>query len=338
MRIGTDIDNVEMVTTDDGGRIPTKYHEFLEVFSKEKAETLPPHRPIDHAIDLESDYKPPKGWITNLSEFELKMVKAYIERTLANGFIQQSSSSGAAPILFGKKKDGGLQLCVDYRALNLGTVKNWYPLLPIPELLFLVCEAQIFTEPDLRNANHLIRIKEGDKFKAAFQTCYGQFLNRARPFGWTYALATFQAYIDHCIQPEIDDFAVCYVEDILSHSTNEKQHEDHIRKVLQCLQEFGLHCKAEKSQFGVSDVGFLGFVVKEDGIDMESDCISPIEDLPTRELVRDVQAPLGFPNFYRRFIQKYAKVMAPIWNLRKTQRSGRWEWTWDAEPAFWKLN
>jgi len=124
MRIGTDIDNVEMVTTDDGGRIPTKYHEFLEVFSKEKAETLPPHRPIDHAIDLESDYKPPKGWITNLSEFELKMVKAYIERTLANGFIQQSSSSGAAPILFGKKKDGGLQLCVDYRALNLGTVKN----------------------------------------------------------------------------------------------------------------------------------------------------------------------------------------------------------------------
>jgi hypothetical protein len=113
-----------MVLTDDGVRIPSQYRNFVEVFSKTKAETLPPHRPVDHAIDLEPGYKLPYGRIYNLSEFELKMLKAYIETNLANGFIQRSSSPAAAPILFAKKMDGGLRLCVDYQALNFGPVNN----------------------------------------------------------------------------------------------------------------------------------------------------------------------------------------------------------------------
>jgi hypothetical protein len=96
----------------------------MEVFSKKNAETLTPHRQIDHAIDLEPDYKLPYERIYNLSEFELKTLRAYIETNVANGCIQRSSSLAAAPIMFGKKKDGGLWLCVDYRALNLGTIKN----------------------------------------------------------------------------------------------------------------------------------------------------------------------------------------------------------------------
>jgi len=94
-----------MVPTDDEGHIPATYGEFVEVFSKDKAQTLPPHRPTDHAIDLEPGYNLPYGRIYNLSEFELRMFKAYIEANLANGFIQQSSSPAAVPILFAKKKD-----------------------------------------------------------------------------------------------------------------------------------------------------------------------------------------------------------------------------------------
>jgi hypothetical protein len=113
-----------MVLTNDGVRIPSQYRDFVEVFSKTKAETLPPHRPVDHTIDVEPGYKLPYGRIYNLSEFELKTLKAYIEPNLANAFIQRSSSPAAAPISFAKKKDGGLRLCVDYWALNLGRVKN----------------------------------------------------------------------------------------------------------------------------------------------------------------------------------------------------------------------
>jgi hypothetical protein len=157
------------------------------------------------------------------------------------------------------------------------------------------------------------------------------------PFGLTNTPATFQAYIDHCLHPYIDDFTMCCLDDILICSTNEKENEDHIRKVLQRLQEFGLYYKAEKCQFRVQEVGFLGFVINSDGIGMESDRISKIEDWPTPESVRDVQVLLGFANFYRRFIRKYAKVTAPISNLLKTQGSRKWEWTWGAELAFRKL-
>jgi len=130
---------------------------------------------------------------------------------------------------------------------------------------------------------------------------------------------------------------VCYLDDILIYSTNEKDQEDHVRKVLQRLQEFGLDCKAEKCQFGVREVGFVEFVIHSDAIGMESDRISTIEDWPTPESVPDVQVLLGFANLYRRFIRKYAKVTAPISNLLKTQRSRKWEWTRDAELTIQKL-
>jgi hypothetical protein len=88
MRMGIDIDNVEMVTTDDGGHIPAQYDEFVEVFCKDKADTLPLHRQIEHALNLAPDYKLPYTWIYNLSEFQLLTLKANIETKLGNDFIQ----------------------------------------------------------------------------------------------------------------------------------------------------------------------------------------------------------------------------------------------------------
>jgi hypothetical protein len=108
--------------------------------------------------------------------------------------------------------------------------------------------------------------------------------------------------------------------------------------VLERLREFGLYCKAEKCQFGVSEVGFLAFEIDSEGIGMESDRILTIEDWPTPKSIRDVRVLLGFTNFYRRFIRKYSKVAAPITNLLQTRSgSSRWEWTRDAELPFRKL-
>jgi hypothetical protein len=131
--------------------------------------------------------------------------------------------------------------------------------------------------------------------------------------------------------------------------------------VLEQLQEFGLYCKAEKYQFGVSEVDYLGFMISSEGVGMELDRISTIEDWPTPESVHDIQVLLGFTNFYWRFIRKYAKVTCPHTELLKTadnpsgaeklgpssnrpryKKSGvvgknKWEWTRKAELAFRKL-
>jgi hypothetical protein len=172
---GTEQTKTEMVPTEGGGRIPARYQDFVDAFSQAKDETCPPHRPIDQAIDLVPGYKLRYGRIYNLSEAEPKRLKVYIETHLARGFIQRSSSRAAAPILFAKKKNGGLRLCVNYRALNLRPVKNRYPLPLISELLDRVRGGQIFTKLDLRNAYHLIWIKEGDEYRTVFRTRYGQF-------------------------------------------------------------------------------------------------------------------------------------------------------------------
>jgi len=105
MKIGIEIERSEMVMTNDGGRIPAQHHDCVDVFSKVKAERVPPRRPTDHAINLEPRYKLPYGQFYNLSVFKLMTVKDYIETNLASAFIQPSSSPATEPILFAKKKD-----------------------------------------------------------------------------------------------------------------------------------------------------------------------------------------------------------------------------------------
>ena len=131
-----------------------------------------------------------------MSESELKALKAYIDEHLANGFIQRSTSPAASPILFVKKKDASLRLCVDYRALNKVTIKNRYPMPLISGILDRMRGARLFTKLDLRGAYNLIRIKEGDEYNTAFRTRYGQYEYRVMPFGLTNAPATFQSYMD----------------------------------------------------------------------------------------------------------------------------------------------
>ena len=130
---------------------------------------------------------------------------------------------------------GRLQLCVEYRDLNEATVKNRYPLPLIPEIFRRLRGAWILTKLDLSNACHLIRIKQGDEYKTAFRTWYGQFEYEIMLFGLTNAPASVQAYMDDFFWPSIDDFAVCCLDNILNYSTNEEEPEEQVRKVLEPL-------------------------------------------------------------------------------------------------------
>jgi len=241
----------------------------VDVFSKEREETLAPHWPTDRTMDLGPDCNVPYGRIYNLSELQLKSLKAYIESILANGFIQQSSSHTAAPILFANQKDGSRRMCVDYRSLNRATVKNRYPLPLVSEMLDWLRRAGIFTKLDLRNPYHLIRIMEGNEYKTGFGTQYGHCEYQVMPLGLTHAPAAFQAYIDNSLRPVIDDFAVCYVDDILIYSTDQEEYEEHVRNVRERLQEFGLYTNVKSCHLGDKEVSFLGFISSPDGIGME---------------------------------------------------------------------
>ncbi len=173
--------------------VPAEYSDFADVFSKKSAAVLPERTDLnEHAIELREGKQPPYGPIYSLRPVELETLKTYIETNLANGFIRPSKSPAGAPILFVRKPDGSLRLCVDYRGLNNLTIKNRYPLLLIGESLDRLGRAKRFTQLDLTDAYHQMRIKEGDEWKTAFRTWYGHFEYQVMPFGLFNASASFQ--------------------------------------------------------------------------------------------------------------------------------------------------
>ena len=141
---------------------------------------------------------------------------------------------------FAWKKDGLLQLCVDYRRLNALTVKNVYPIPLIHEMLDRVLTAKFFTALDLKDAYWLIWIKEGEEWKTAFRTCYGLFKYLIMPFGLTNAPSTFQAHINWCFSDLLDKFVLIYLDDFLIFSDTMAEHKQHVAQVLQRVIESNL--------------------------------------------------------------------------------------------------
>jgi len=156
-----------------------------------KAEVLPPHRPYDLKINLEEGAQPPVGPIYSLSASEQEALKEFIEENLNTGFIRPTSSLHGAPVLFVKKKDGSLRLCVDFCGLNHISKKDRYLLPLISNLLDSPRKAQVYSKIDLHHAYHLVRIADGDEWKTAFRTRYGSFEWSVMPFGLTNAPTAF---------------------------------------------------------------------------------------------------------------------------------------------------
>jgi len=212
--------------------IPLEYRDYADVFSKAKASELPPHRDYDLKIELEEGTSPPLGTLYSLSLVELSALRTFIDENLNTGFIRPASSSHAALVLFVKKKDGSLRLCVDFRGLNKITKKDRYPLPLISDLLDSPSHAKIYSKIDLRHAYHLVRIAPGDEWKTAFHTRYGSYEWLVMPFGLTNAPAAFQRFVNTVFADMLDVCVVVYLDDILIYSEDMESHQQHVREVL----------------------------------------------------------------------------------------------------------
>ena len=275
------------------------YCDLEGIFSEEKANELPVSSPYNHEIKLKGDCQPPYGLIYPLSTPELHVLREYLHDNLAKGFIQHSTLSAGTLILFVKKKDGSLQLCIDYHGLNLLTKKNWYPLPLISEALDWLSGAKIYTKLDIWVAYNQVRMKEGDKWKTAFRTWYGHYEYCVMPFGLANVPATFQGFINYALWDLLDICCIAYLDDILIYSDDDAEHMEHVWAILKHLQEHGLYVKLEKCKFHMWCVGFVGYVVTLNGVLMEEDHVSTIHDWPKPQTHYKVQVFLGFANFYQ---------------------------------------
>ncbi|KAJ9170193.1 hypothetical protein P3X46_018319, partial [Hevea brasiliensis] len=244
--------------------IPT-VRDFPEVFPEELP-GLPPEREVEFAIETLPGTAPISIAPYRMAPTELRELKTQLQELLDKGFIRPSVSPWGALVLFVKKKDGTLRLCIDYRQLNKVTVKNKYPLPRIDDLFDQLKGAGVFSKIDLRSGYHQLRVKDVDVPKTAFRTRYGHYEFLVMPFGLTNAPAAFMDLMNRIFHPHLDRFVVVFIDDILVYSKTSEEHDEHLRIVLQTLREKKLYAKLSKCDFWLNEIAFLGHIVSVMGL------------------------------------------------------------------------
>ena len=215
------------------------------------------------------------------------------------GFIRPSTSPWGSPVLFAKKKDKTLRLCIDYRQLNRVTIKNRYPLPRIDDLFDQLRGARVYSKIDLRTGYHQLRVREADIPKTTFRMRYGRFKFTVMPFGLTNAPTTFMDLMHRVFHPYFDRFVVVFMDDILIYSETEEDHEDHLRVVLQTLRDHQLYAKFSKCEFWLIEVRFLGHVVSASGVSVDPEKVEAVMSWERSKSIFEIRSFLGLAGYYR---------------------------------------
>jgi hypothetical protein len=242
--------------------------EYPDVFP-EDLPGMPPDRDLEFIIDLMPGTAPIAKRPYRMVANELEELKKQLRELQEKGYIRPSSSPWGSPVLFVKKKDGSLRMCIDYRSLNEVTIKNKYPLPRIDDLFDQVKGAKYFSKIDLRSGYYQLKIRLSDIPKTAFVTHYGQYEFTVMPFGLTNAPAYFMNLMNKVFMEELDKFVVVFIDDILIYSKSADEHEQHLRVILNKLRAHELYAKFSKCEFWLQEVAFLGHIITVDGVKVD---------------------------------------------------------------------
>ncbi|GJU63510.1 putative reverse transcriptase domain-containing protein [Tanacetum coccineum] len=223
-------------------------------------------------------------------------------------------------------------MCIDYRELNKLTVKNRYPLPRIDDLFDQLQGSSVYSKIDLRSGYHQLRVREEDIPKTAFRTRYGHYEFQVMPFGLTNAPAVFMDLMNRVCKPYLDKFVIVFIDDILIYSKSKKEHEEHLKLILELLKKEELYAKFSKCEFWIPKVQFLGHVIDSEGIHVDPAKIESIKDWTSPKSPTEIRQFLGLAGYYRRFIEGFSKIAKPMTKL--TQKKVKFEWGDKQEAAF----
>ncbi|KAL0534176.1 hypothetical protein IC582_028460 [Cucumis melo] len=246
-----------------------------------------------------------------MAQAELKELKVQLQELLDKGFIRPSVSPWGAPVLFVKKKDGSMRLCIDYRELNKVTVKNRYPLPRIDDLFDQLQGATVFSKIDLRSDYHQLRIRDSDILKTTFRSRYGHYEFIVMSFGLTNASVVFM--------------------DLM----NRAEHEEHLHQVLETLRANKLYAKFSKCEFWLKKVTFLDHVVSSEGFSVDPAKIEAVTNWPRPSTASETRSFLGLASYYRRFVEDFLRIASPLTQL--TRKETPFVWSPACESSFQEL-
>ncbi|GJP62199.1 hypothetical protein CLOP_g19286 [Closterium sp. NIES-67] len=329
MNEATDINKLCASVLDD---LAKNIQEYPEIFSDDLPSGLRPERPQDHEIKLELGTQPTVRTQWRLTQPELHELRNKLDYLLAKGFIQPSTSPLAAPILFTPKKDSGLRMCTDYRALNRVTIKSRFPIPRTDELIENLHGARYFLKFDLRGGYHKIQVFADDCHKTAFYSRCGSYEYTVMSFGLTNAPSTFQLTMNGVFRDLLDKCVIIYLNDNLIYSKTREQHLKDLEAVFQWLQQNRLITKGSKCKFLKQEQEFLGHVISTEGIQIDPKKLRAIQEwkLPTK--LQQLQSFLGFVNYVRWFIPFVAGLIGPLTSL--LHKGASYEWGEKQQATF----
>ena len=232
-----------------------------------------------------------------------------------------------------------MRFCIDLRHLNNRTIKDAYSLPRIEETLDCLNGTKIFTSLDLKSGYWQVEMEEESKPLTAFTVGpLGFFECERMPFGLTNAPATFQRLMENCLGDLHLNWCIIYLDDIIVFSETPKEHIKRLRGVFQKLASAGLKLKPNKCEFFKKKITYLGYVVSEEGIEVDPKKTEAVQNWPVPKTVTDVRSFLGFTNQYRKFIPKYAHVAGPLNGLisgdNSKKKKKEVQWTLECQEAF----
>ena len=255
---------------------------------------------------------------------------------LHQGVIRESNSPWSSPVVMVKKKDSSWRFCINFRKLNERTVKDAYPLPRIDETLEALAGSRFFSTLDLASGYWQVEVEEKDRGKTAFSTREGHYEFNVMPFGLTNAPSTFQRLMECVLAGMTYEQCLIYLDDIIVFSTSFEQRLQRLRTVFELLEKAGLKLKGKKCHFVQSKIRYLGHIVSKEGIQADPEKLCAMREYPIPYDIKELRQFLGLTNYYRRFIQGYSNIAAPLHKL--TSKSvGGYNWDENCQAAFQTL-
>ena len=296
--------------------------EFTDVFSSRPSD-LGRTGIVQHRIDT-GDHPP------------IKQAPMHQQGTVRQqGVVQPSTSPWAAPIVLVKKKDGSTRFCVDYRKLNDVTRKDAYPLPRIDETLDALAGVKVFITLDLASGYWQVEVDIADHEKTAFTTRHGHglFEFQVMPFGLCNAPGTFQRLMEFVLAGLQWQTCLVYLDDVIVYGRDFDEHLKRLREVFERLRQAGLKLKPSKCFLLRPRVPYLGHVISTEGVSTDPEKVKAVQQWPVPSKVTDVRSFLGLASYYRRFIQNFAEIAAPLHRLT-AKTTEKFKWSHDCDLAF----
>lgn len=287
---------------------------------------------LEHEISVMPDAVPIKSKPFRLTWEEQDELTKELTKMMDHGLIRPSKGVWSSPCFFVKKKDGSLRLVIDYRKLNKLTIKDNFPLPIIDTLLDSLAGAVVFSTLDAASGYWQVPMHSNSIEKTGFTTPQGTFEFLVMPFGLTSAPATFQRMMTNLLGDYIGKFVHVFIDDVICYSSSPEEHIHHLDLIFKRCNEHGLRLKFKKCKFGSPEVDYLGHKISGSGILPNVHNTEKILNFVTPRNVDEVRSFLGTTGYYRRFINNYATISAPL--VKLLRKNVRFQWGKAQEEAY----